>query len=175
MIIVRSFLLLLLLPLISACNQPDNRDLHAYIAEVKAARPGRIAPLPEFKAYETYNYSAGQLRSPFAPIVEVVAPPPASDGVVQSLQPDLNRNRESLEAYPLDTLRYVGSFARDNNHWAIITSPDMLVHRVEVGNYLGSNYGKIVQINETTIQLREIIRDGQGRWIERDAALTLTE
>jgi type IV pilus assembly protein PilP len=49
------------------------------------------------------------------------------------------------------------------------------VHRVIVGNYLGTNDGKITAISTSKIDVREIVPDGLGGYIERPAALALNE
>ena len=90
-------------------------------------------------------------------------------------QPDLDRNREELEQYALDSLRMVGTLDRDGTVWAIVRSPDSIIHRISVGNYMGKNHGKIIGISEDRIELMEIIPDGLGGFEERDAALALAE
>lgn len=157
---------------LAGCSS-GNSDLQAYVRSVKAKPAGRIAPVPEFKPYETFAYSDENLRDPFSVITDDVEGSAINSDL--SLRPDMNRNKEALEEYPLDTLHFVGHLEKDDERWAIITSPDQLVYRVKVGNHLGSNYGEIVAISETRIDITEIIEDGLGGWIERDAALSLTE
>jgi type IV pilus assembly protein PilP len=129
--------------------------------------------VPEFKSYEIVDYSAGNLRDPFtrfeadAEIVATIA------GGIPG--PDLARNRETLESFPLDTLRFVGHLSMDGQDWAIITSPDRMVHRVSAGNYVGTNFGKIVAVTESRLLIDEVVPDGRGGWIEREAALSLIE
>ncbi|HEX9803492.1 MAG TPA: pilus assembly protein PilP [Gammaproteobacteria bacterium] len=160
---------------ITACSESGFSDLNEYVANVKARPAARIPPLPEFKTYETFSYSAGALRDPFvllqdeAELVQATAPDAAGP------KPDENRNRETLEGYPLDTLRFVGQLEKDDEKWAIVTSPDSLVHRVKVGNYLGQNYGKITAVTESQLEITELVSDGMGGWIERKAALSLGE
>lgn len=171
---MRLFVLLFLVSTLAACASSDFSDLQQYIQQVKARPAGRISPVPEFETYETYAYSASSLRDPFKMFdseAEVVEDQASRTG----LQPDINRNKETLEQYPLDTLHFVGNLEKDGEKWAIVTSPDNLVHRVKVGNHLGTNYGEIVAITETKIIITEIIRDGMGGWIEREAALSLSE
>lgn len=159
---------------LSGCSGNDYSDLRTYINNVKARPAGRVAPVPEFKTYETFEYEAAELRDPFKMFIAdtaLVDETTATDG----LRPDMNRHKETLEQYPLDTLRFVGHLERDGQKWAIVTSPDHLVHRVMVGNHLGTNFGEIVEISESRIEIREIIPDGLGGWIERDAALSLKE
>jgi type IV pilus assembly protein PilP len=67
----------------------------------------------------------------------------------------------------------MGTLELDNELWGIVRSPDGTIHRVQVGNYLGRNHGKVVGISEESIDLNEIIQDGQGGWQERTAALAL--
>ena len=91
------------------------------------------------------------------------------------IKPDLNRNKEELEAFPLDSLRMVGTLQRDDDIWAIVLASDDTVHRVQVGNYMGQNYGKIVNIQEDRVDLIEIARDARGRWQERPASIALVQ
>lgn len=171
---LKLFTLSLLMSTLVACASSDYSDLQRYIQQVKARPAGRITPVPEFETYETYAYAASSLRDPFKMFdsdAELVEDQASNTG----LKPDLNRNKETLEQYPLDTLHFVGDLEKDGEKWAIITSPDNLVHRVKIGNHLGTNYGEIVAITETKIIITEIIRDGMGGWIEREAALSLSE
>jgi len=164
----------LLVTLLAGCSNSDYSDLRAYISQVKAKPAGRIAPVPEFKTYETYAYAVANLRDPFKMFdndAEVVEDSVSKNGI----NPDTNRNKETLENYPLDTLQFVGHLEKDGERWAIVTSPDDLVHRVRTGNHLGTNYGEIKNITETKIIITEIIRDGMGGWIEREAALSMSE
>ncbi len=157
---------------LSGCSG-SNSDLDSYIKSVKARPAGRISPVPEFKPYQTFSYDESNLRDPFSVFAKENEKdiPEATTG----LRPDMDRNKEALEEYPLDTLHFVGHLEREGERWAIITSPDHLVYRVRVGNHLGTNYGEIVAISETQIDIMEIIQDGLGGWIEREAALSLTE
>ncbi len=92
-----------------------------------------------------------------------------------AIQPDRNRNREELEAHPLDSLRMVGTIEKDGGTWAIISASDGTIHRVQEGNYMGQNHGQILSIDEFSVVLREIVPDGLGGWREREASLVLPE
>jgi type IV pilus assembly protein PilP len=144
-------------------------DLQKWITETKKKPGGRIQPLPEVKPYETYVYSAGSMRSPFQP-------QGASAGTGQAnLRPSTRRNREFLEGFSLDTLKMVGTFKVGNNFYGLVQSRDGLVHKVQPGNYLGQNDGKVTEITGGKISLVEIIPDGLGGYIERPASLALTD
>lgn len=155
---------------LSACSGA-NDDLRAYIDDVKTRPGGRIEPLPQIQPAPTFAYEAGARRSPFvadAPQRRVSNDPNAVDG------PDRNRPREFLEQFPLDTLRMVGTLADRRASFGLVQTTDGLVHRVTVGNHLGQNYGRVVAISDSSIQLVEIIPDGLGGFLERPAAIALT-
>lgn len=155
----------------TGCSEPaGHADLERYVSEVKARKGGRIEPMPEFKTYETFAYSAFDKRSPFTPTVGRDRDIEVADN---GLRPDTDRHKEPLEQFPLDTLRFGGHLEKDGQRWGIVTAPDGLVHRVQIGNHLGQNYGRIVGITETRIELVEIVPNGIGGWVERQAALTL--
>jgi type IV pilus assembly protein PilP len=156
---------------LSACGGPDD-DLRAYIDEVKARPGGRIEPLEPYQPAPTFVYEPGTRRSPFtpdAPQRRLSNDPNAVDG------PDRNRPREFLEQFPLDTLRMVGTLADRRASFGLVQTTDGLVHRVAVGNHLGQNFGRIVAISDSEIQLVEIISDGLGGYLERPAAIGLTD
>jgi len=156
---------------LSACGGA-NDDLREYIDEIKARPGGRIEPLPQVQPAPTYVYEPGARRSPFvpdAPQRRVSNDPNAVDG------PDSNRPREFLEQFPLDTLRMVGTLADRRASFGLVQASDGLVHRVSVGNHMGQNYGRIVAISDSEIQLVEIISDGLGGYLERPAAIALAD
>jgi len=156
---------------LSACGGA-NDDLHTYIDGVKARPGGRIDPLPQVQPAPTFVYEPGTRRSPFLPDLpqrRVSNDPNAVDG------PDQNRAREFLEQFPLDTLRMVGTLADRRASFGLVQTTDGLVHRVAVGNHMGQNYGRIVAISDSEIQLVEIISDGLGGFLERPAAIALAD
>ena len=141
-------------------------DLQKWIADTKKKPGGRIQALPEVKPYESFVYSAGNMRSPFQP--------QGASGQA-SLRPSTRRNREFLENFSLDTLKMVGTFKVGNNFYGLVQSKDGLVHKVQPGNYLGQNDGKVTEITGGKISLVEIIPDGLGGYIERPASLALAD
>lgn len=157
---------------LSSCSSDDMSDLQAFIAAEKAKPPGRIPPVPEPKYYPAHEYAMQDMRNPFAKVDRVVVEEGGGAGLDSG---KIGRNLETLESYPLDTLQYVGSLVQDDTKWAIVTSPDNLVHRVEVGNYLGQNAGKIITISELKIEILERIPNGIGGYVDREAALSIIE
>ena len=153
---------------LSGCSNGMDQ-LKQQVAEIKA-RPGEaIDPLPEIKPYEAFTYAAGNMRSPFVPT------PPARTDVANGVRPDVKRPREFLEQFPLDTMRMVGTLALQGRNYGLVQGKDGLVHRVLPGNFVGQNDGRIVGISPTKITIIEIVPDGLGGYIERPAALALTE
>lgn len=171
MILRNSLGLLVVMLSLVGCSSQHYSDLDKYIADVKRKTKGRIEPLPEVKTYESYTYQAQDLRDPFTPFTEA----PAEEMTQPGISPDQNRKREALEAFPLDSLKFVGTIEKDGTTWGLITAPDKAIYRVQVGNHMGKNFGEIMSLNETTIMLKEIIPNGSGGWVEREASLALTE
>lgn len=152
-------LLLLAVAALGACSSDD--DLQQYIAQVKARKSNKIEPIPQMKQYEAFAYVAGDRREPFTPSV------PSNSGV----RPDMNRNREPLEEFPLDALKMVGVIDYNKVQYAMVRAPDGVIHRVTVGNYMGQNFGKITKISESEVDLDEIVPDGFGGFKEQPASL----
>ncbi len=153
---------------LSGCSNGMD-ELRQQVADIKT-RPGEaIEPLPEIKPYEAFAYNASNLRSPFEPTA------PARNDLAAGLRPDVKRPREFLEQFPLDTMRMVGTLQLQGRNYGLVQGKDGLVHRVLPGNFVGQNDGKIVGISSTKISVIEIVPDGLGGYIERPAALALTE
>ena len=147
----------------------DTDQLRAKIADIKAKPGGRIDPLPEVKPYETFAYPASDERSPFEPGM------PASATGPNAIRPDSSRPREFLEQFSLDTLRMVGTLKLQGRIFGLVQTKDGLVHRVLPGNHLGQSDGRITAIEEGKISLIEIVPDGMGGFVERPAALGLSD
>jgi type IV pilus assembly protein PilP len=153
---------------LSGCSNGMDQ-LKKQVEDIKS-RPGdSIEPLPPIKPYEPFAYNAGSMRSPFVPT------PPARSDLAAGVRPDVKRPREFLEQFPLDTMRMVGTLQLQGRNYGLVQGKDGLVHRVLPGNFVGQNDGKIVGISPTKISIIEIVPDGLGGYIERPAALALTE
>lgn len=176
----RPFSRLILAAAISAlagCSSDPTTDLAQYVQQVKNQQRSAIEPLPEFKPYESFSYAAADLRDPFtAPAFShqqaaVISDKPASSGI----KPDFERPTEPLEEFPLDSLRMVGTLEQFKDNWALINDTDGTIHRVQPGNYAGQNHGKITRITDFEVELTEIVPDGIGGWIERQASIAISE
>ncbi|MEK7301921.1 MAG: pilus assembly protein PilP [Pseudomonadota bacterium] len=154
----------------TACSQNDYSDLEAFIGSSGNGLQGQIDPLPEVKSYQYFTYQAFDIASPFVPRKNDQA-----QSMISGIQPDLNRHKEVLESYPLESLSMVGSLQQNNVIFALIKSPDGTLHRVKIGNHLGQNFGRINHISESEVKLLEIVQDGVNDWTERISALMLKD
>jgi type IV pilus assembly protein PilP len=148
------------------CSGRDG-DLTRFIEQTKKEPGGRVEPLPEVKPYDSYVYSSSALRSPFVP--------GGSKGAAAGPRPEVQRNREFLEQFSLDTMKMVGTLKLDGQNYGLVQVADGRVQRVLVGNHLGQNDGRITDIVANKISLIELVPDGLGGYIERPAALGLNE
>ena len=162
-------IILMLVIMLSSCAGDEHSDLRQWMNEASKDIKGKIPPLPQVKPYEPVSYDAGNQLDPFKP-GKIGADQKKNSG--GGLQPDLDRPREPLEAYPLESLKYVGVMTKKKSSYAII-SVDGSLHQVRVGNYLGQNFGVITSISEADVKLRELVQDSAGDWVEKESALLL--
>lgn len=155
---------------VAACAPQTMEDLERFTATAHQDRRPTVEPLPELRPHRTFVYAAGHLTDPFdAGNLGLDQPEPEPGGPA----PDLDRRREILEQYTLDSLRMVGTLTRGDITWAILRAPDNTVHQATVGNYMGTNFGRITDISESRVELTETIQGPTGGWIERQASLAL--
>lgn len=155
---------------LTGCTGGDS-DLREWVAQEKAMKGAPIPPLPVLKTFETFEYKDQTSRDPFAPsLEEQQALASTANGPV----PDKHA-KERLEDYPLDALKMVGTLNAGGAIEGLVKDPDGTVSRVHRGNYLGQNNGKISAINEDHIDLVELIPNGTGGWMERQASVALPE
>lgn len=163
----RGLLLACVGTLLAGCS-PSTKELEAWVAEVKARPAPPLDPLPVMKQFETFEYAAQGLRDPFSSPV-----PDRESG--NGKGPDPNRRKEALEAYPLDSLTMVGTIGAGSNIVALLMAPDKVTYRVTTGNYVGQNDGRITGVFDDRIEIVELVPDGAGGWLERQAKVALEE
>jgi type IV pilus assembly protein PilP len=166
-----------LLALLSGCGEGLG-DLRQFVQQIRSKPPGRIEPIPEFQPYQNFEYTSHDLRDPFK-LVDFRRPELNEEELsklASGLRPDIDRVKEPLEDFPLDTLRLKGTIDdKQGIKWGLIFAPDNTIHRVIEGNYVGQNHGRIIAVSDQTIDLTEIVPDGLGNYIERSSAITLIE
>lgn len=163
-------MVLLASALLGGCGADGGDDLDTFIRESGKDLRGKVDPLPEVTPFVPVEFNLdGALNDPFKPRK---AEKPASGGV----RPDLNRPREAMEAYPLESLKYVGSIFKGKLKYALVKAPDNSVTQLTIGNYLGQNLGMVVDVADNEIKVKEIVQDElSGDWIERAASISLQE
>jgi type IV pilus assembly protein PilP len=159
---------------LSACTESMD-DLDKYIASVKARPADPISPIPPVKTYTPYEYEGLEGRDPFRQSISEGSDDVRSTASNSGPRPDFERPKEYLERYELDTLSMVGTFAKEDNYWALVRDPEGIIHRVPSGNFIGKNHGQVVNIQTTKVVLSELISDGAGGWLVREASIALDE
>lgn len=165
------------LAVISGCGSSGEDELRAWMVEQRANTKPSVTPLTEPKKFVPEAYSQDGAIDPFNQVKLTQALRRDSTQTASNaalIAPEMARRKEPLEAYPLDAMVMVGSLNKAGSPTALL-KVDNLIYQVKVGNYLGQNYGKIVKITESSIQLREIAQDTTGDWMERTATLDLQE
>ena len=159
---------------LASCGGEQYGDLRKELDQLTKDVRGRVDPLPQVKAYEPVPYKAFDEIDPFKPArIDVVASGAAAAGA-SGIKPDLNRPKEPLEAFPLETLRMVGTLSQEKETYGLVKAGPNLF-RVKKGNYMGLNFGVITTIDENEIKLKELVQDGGGDWVERISSLQLVE
>jgi type IV pilus assembly protein PilP len=146
-------------------------DIKKFMDEVDAKPKGAIEPLPEFLPYQAFAYGASDLRSPFDPPVEVKPVDPSRKS--PDVKPNFDRVKQYLEQFNMAQLAMVGTLSQGSHMYALVRDPRGGVHRVQSGDYLGTDHGRITAIGEGVIEMLEIVSDGTGGWIERERTVSL--
>lgn len=163
--------LLLLLLLLAGCGGEEHQDIKQWMKEESGNLRGRVPPLPEIRPFPVVSYDGGSLVDPFkaAKLEPERASAKAEGG---GLKPDLDRRKEPLEAYPLESLHMVGTLEKTGVVTAIVLA-GRNVHQVRTGNHLGQNFGVVTLVTPATIQIKELVQDATGDWVERTNVLQM--
>ena len=153
-----------------ACGGEEHQDLRQWMKESSKDFKGRVPPLPPIKSFPVVAYETADLLDPFN--ATKIEPERKAGG--GGLKPDLDRRKEPLEAYPLESLKMVGTLIKGKMTHALVQA-DKNLHQVKVGNYMGQNFGIITDISETEIKLKELVPDSLGDYMERTSTLQLQE
>lgn len=152
----------------------NHEELQQWMEQQRREVKPNVPPLSPPKKFDPQPYASMQSVEPFSNQKLTVAIKQESRQPNSLLAGEVNRRKEPLEAFPLDSMAMVGSIARGGQPHALLRV-DNLLYQVKVGEYLGQNYGRITKIAETEIALREIVQDAAGEWIERTSTLQLQE
>lgn len=158
-----------------ACSSNDS-EISTWMAEQRAQSRPRVTPISEPKKFIPQEYLGAEAMDPFnvQKLTQALKRDSASPGNMAIIAPEMARRKEALEMMPLDSMAMVGSMQKGGVPVALLRI-DNLLYQVKVGNYLGQNFGRVMKITETEVQLREVVQDSSGDWIERPASLQLQE
>jgi type IV pilus assembly protein PilP len=159
--------------LLAGCGG-DQDELQQWMEQQKREVKPNVEPLSAPKKFNPQPYVAMNSVEPFSTQKLTVALKQEARQPNSLLAAEINRRKEPLEAYPVDSMAMVGSVLRNGQPYALLRV-DNLLYQVKQGDYLGQNYGKITKISETNVAYREIVQDAAGEWIERNSALQLQE
>jgi type IV pilus assembly protein PilP len=162
--------------LIAGCGEERSTEVRKELETMSKGLRGRVDPLPAVKAYEPVPYKGESMLDPFVPGRIVVSQAAGTGGAAGGggVQPDLNRPKEPLEAFPLEAIQMVGTLSQNKDVYALVKAGTNLF-RVKKGNYMGQNFGVITAIDEGQISLKEVVQDSGGDWVERSTSLQMQE
>lgn len=162
------------LALLAGCGDGDVQEVRDWMKQIERETVPAVKPLPEPKEFVPYAYNPGEAVEPFsdAKLVNEMARVAASS--TDPLQPDDSRPREVLENYPLDTMRMVGTLQKGGVSYALVQI-DAQLYRIKAGQRIGQNHGLVTRISDGAIDIREVMQDATGDWVERKATIELAE
>lgn len=166
---------LMTLSLLAGCGDGDVEEVKQWMEDVQRQTPVSVQKIPEPKTFAPFVYAAKDEPDPYSPaklsaaLAKLAAAKPGG-----GLKPDLERRKEPLESYPLDSITMVGTLEKPGLSYALL-QVDKAVFQAKVGNYVGQNFGMITRITDTEVEVKEIVRDAAGDWVERKAKLELQE
>ena len=167
-----AYLIFLASLLLVGCGGEEFQDLRDFVKNAGVDMRGKIEPPPDVKPYEPFSYeNDANLPDPFKPRK---ADARNANRTGQN-QPNLNRPKEELEDFPLESLKMVGYLFQRNVGHAVIRSAEGKVYLVKAGNYIGMNFGQVTSVTETEVKIKEMVQDSNGDWTERESSLLLAE
>lgn len=158
--------------MLAGCGGEEFQDIRDFVKNAGADMRGKVEPPPEIKPYEPFSYdNATAIQDPFKPRKSDLK----NTSHAGQNQPNLDRPKEELEEFPLESLKMVGYLQQANTGFAVIRTSNNKLHRVKAGNYIGMNFGQITSVTDTEIKIKEMVQDSAGDWSERESILQLIE
>lgn len=158
--------------LLAGCGDSDVREVRDWMAQVQRDTRPTVKPLPAPKDFIPYAYDAKDEVDPFNPNKLLTELARAAATSKDPNQPDLQRPRELLETFPLDTMRMVGTMEKGGTNYALVQI-DKSLYQVKPGQRIGQNFGIVTRVSDDAVNIREVVQDAAGEWVERMAKLEL--
>jgi type IV pilus assembly protein PilP len=160
--------------LLAGCGEGDVQEVRDWMAQVQRETKPSVKPLAEPKDFIPYAYGAKGEVDPFNPN-KLMGELARLAAMKQSPNaPDLKRPRELLETFPLDTMRMVGTMQKNGADYALVQI-DKTVYRVKAGQRIGQNFGVVTRVDDDGVDIREVVQDATGDWVEHMAKLELQQ
>jgi type IV pilus assembly protein PilP len=160
--------------LLGGCSDSDVREVRDWMDQVRKDTRPSVKPLAAPKDFIPYAYDGKEFVDPFNPNKLLAELARAAETSTNPNRPDMNRAKEVLESYPLDTMKMVGSLQKGGVVYALLQI-DKSVYQVKSGMRLGQNFGMVTHVTENAIDIREVVQDAGGDWVERMSRLELQE
>jgi type IV pilus assembly protein PilP len=158
--------------LLAGCGDSDVKEVHTWMDQVKQETKPHVKPLSEPKDFIPYAYGAKEELDPYSPNKLLNQLAKAAEASPDPNKPDLQRPRELLESFPLDTMQMVGTLQKAGVNYALVQI-DRSVYQVRAGQRIGQNFGIVTRVSDDAINIREVVQDAAGEWVERQAKLEL--
>lgn len=146
---------------LTACSSSSD-DLQTWMKDQAHLMKGQVTPLPPVYPFNPITYIGKEMSDPFAPKKSIK---------IANNAPDSTRKKDFLESFSMERLTVVGAIKRNGQLWGLVRAPDGTVTMVKPGDYIGQNFGKIMEIRDNGIHIKESVLDPQGDWTDREVDL----
>ena len=161
--------------LAAGCGGEEHSDLREELNQLTKDMRGRVDPLPQVRPYEPVPYTAETQVDPFRPErIEVASAGRAASASTSLIEEQKKRPPEPLEAFPLEAITMLGTITQNQETFALVKAGPNL-YRVKKGNYMGQNFGVVTGVTEQAVNIREVVQDATGDWVERMSKLELQD
>lgn len=158
----------------SGCSVSDD-SAQEWLA--KQAAPQSVKLFTPSAPFVPLNYAADQYLDPFS-TAKIKSQLPQEEIISKEQSPfaleaveEMKRQKGPLEKFSLDTVRFVGSIKNTKTNIALLNINN-LVYQAHVGERIGMNFGKIIEIDDDIVKVRELVQSGD-EWQERISELKL--
>ncbi len=154
---------------LSGCGD-DQQEIRSWMQAERAKVPQMTTTVAAPKRFDPFRYDPGVV-DPFSMTRLMVK---GLDAPADGPKPDLDRRREALERFPLESIRMVGHLANGRSSFALLQA-ESIVYQARIGDYAGQNFGRITRVSDSEVVLKELVQDAAGDWVERNTSLRLQE
>jgi type IV pilus assembly protein PilP len=143
--------------LLMACNSSADLSLDDYLRRVRSRAMQQPKPIPQLERLAKFLYPVADTRpNPFQVKTMKL--------IHNKKVGNQTRIKQFLEEFPLKSLRFVGVMKKDSETWALISRREGgELSTVKVGDFMGENEGRIIEIKENSLRLGERIYVA-GQW-----------